>query len=77
MEKHQEEFRQLSLNISHYRKKKGLSQQELAELIGISHNHMSQIEAPGIVRAFSIKVLFDIAKALDVKLTVLFNFDSQ
>ena len=75
MEKHTENFRQLSLNISHYRKRKGLSQQELAELLGISHNHLSQIEAPNIERAFSIKILFDIAEALDIKLSTLFDFE--
>ena len=75
MERHIEELRQLSLNISHYRKKKGLSQQQLAELIGISHNHLSQIEAPNIARPFSMKILFDIAKALDIKLVTLFDFD--
>jgi len=67
--------KQAARNISHYRKRKGLSQQQLAEIIGISHNHMSQIEAPGITRAFSIKILFDIAKALDIKLATLFDFD--
>ena len=77
MEKYIEEFRQLSLNISHYRKRKGLSQQELAEIIGISHNHMSQIEAPNIMRPFSLKILFDLAKALDIKLVTLFDFGKE
>ena len=76
MDRHNEEFRQLSLKISYYRKKKGLSQQEVAELVGISHNHMAQIEAPGITRPFSIKVLFDIAKVLEIKLVTLFDFDN-
>ena len=58
MENHAEEFRQLSLNISYYRKLRELSQEQLAEIVGVSHNHMSQIEAPGITRAFSMKVLF-------------------
>jgi len=75
MERHAEELRKLSLNISHYRKRKGLSQQELSEIIGISHNHLAQIEAPNITRPFSIKILFDIAKALDIKLSTLFDFD--
>ena len=75
MEKYSDEFRQLSLNISYYRKKKGLSQQELAEILGISHNHLGQIEAPNIARAFSIKILFDLANVLDVKLSALFDFE--
>jgi transcriptional regulator with XRE-family HTH domain len=75
MEKYKKEFRQLSLNISHYRKKRGLSQQDLAELIGISHNHLAQIEAPNITRPFSIKILFSVAKTLEVKPETLFRFD--
>ena len=74
MKNYAENFRQLSLNISHYRKRKGLSQQQLAEIIGISHNHMSQIEAPGITRAFSMKILFDIADVLEIEPMRLFDF---
>jgi DNA-binding XRE family transcriptional regulator len=74
MDKHMEEFRQLSLNIAHYRKRQGLTQHELAEAIGISHNHMAQIEAPNITRAFSIKILFDISNVLKVKTMTLFDF---
>ena len=76
MEEYKEEFRQLSLNISHHRKRKGLSQQQLAEILNISHNHLSQIEAPNITRAFSIKIIFDIAKALDIKAMTLFDFEN-
>jgi DNA-binding XRE family transcriptional regulator len=74
MNKHHETFRQLSLNISHFRKKKGLTQQELAEIVGISHNHLAQIEAPNITRPFSIKLLFDIAEALGIEPIKLFDF---
>ena len=49
------------------RKKKGFTQEELAEKIGISRSHLSAIEAPNIVKAFSIELLFDIARVLDVE----------
>ena len=74
MEIHSNKYRQLSLNISHYRKKTGLSQMQLAEKIGISRTHLSQIEAPNIIRAFSINVLFDIADTLEVETMKLFDF---
>lgn len=61
-----DKYTELGLNISFYRKKKGYTQEELAEKIGISRSHLSSIEAPNIVKAFSIELLFDIAKALDI-----------
>lgn len=39
-----EKFRFLGLNIAYYRKEKGLSQSQLAELVNISRTHMSRIE---------------------------------
>lgn len=61
-----DKFVELGLNIAFYRKKKGFTQEELAEKIGISRSHLSAIEAPNIVKAFSIELLFDIAEVLDI-----------
>lgn len=43
---HAEQYKQIGLNIAFYRKLKGLTQLQLAERIGISRTHMSNIEAP-------------------------------
>lgn len=48
-----------------YRKAQGLSQEQLAERIGISVTHMSHIETGNT--KLSLPVLVDIAEALDVK----------
>lgn len=69
-----DKYTELGLNISFYRKKKGYTQEELAEKIGISRSHLSSIEAPNIVKAFSIELLFDIAKALDIEVYKLLIF---
>ncbi len=69
-----DKYTELGLNISFYRKKKGYTQEELAEKIGISRSHLSAIEAPNIVKAFSIELLFDIAKALDIEAYKLLIF---
>lgn len=61
-----DKFVELGLNIAFYRKKKGFTQEELAEKVGISRSHLSAIEAPNIVKAFSIELLFDIAEVLDI-----------
>lgn len=65
--KHENRYLHLGLNIAYYRKAKGLTQLRLSELAGISRTHMSNIEAPGIGKAVSLDVLFDVADALGVE----------
>jgi transcriptional regulator with XRE-family HTH domain len=65
--KHEEYYLRLGLNIAFYRKLKGLTQIKLAEIVGISRTHMSNIEAPGVEKSVSLNVLFDLAKALDIE----------
>lgn len=62
-----DKYVQLGLNIAYYRKLKGITQEQLAEQLSISRSHLSAIEAPNIVKAFSIELLFDIANALQVE----------
>lgn len=54
----------LGIYISVLRKMQGLSQEALAENAGISRSLLSTIEAPGIVKAFSLDVLLNLADAL-------------
>ena len=42
------------------------SQEQLAEKANISRSHLSAIEAPNMVRAFSMEAFLNIADALDV-----------
>ena len=65
--KHKNRYMQLGLNIAYYRKLKGMTQIRLAEIIEISRTHMSNIEAPGVKKAVSLEVLFDIAEALGIE----------
>ena len=74
MGSHDEKYRQMGLNIAHYRKLKGLSQEALAALIPISRGHLSHIEAPNMCSSFSIATLFDIADALGVEPKLLLEF---
>ncbi len=69
-----EKYIQLGLNIAYYRKRAGLTQEELAAMIDISRTYISSIEAPNVMRSFSLEIIFRIAKALDVKETKLFEF---
>lgn len=73
--RHAEKLMLLGNKIAYYRRKSKLSQEQLAEMIGISRVHLSHIEAPNVIQAFSINVLFDIADALGVDAMDLFNFE--
>ena len=64
--KNRDRFIQLGIAISTLRKLKGLSQEKLAEKVGISRTHMGLIEAPGTANVFSLEVFFDIADALEI-----------
>lgn len=73
MIKHQrEKYKFLGLNIAYYRKEKGLSQSQLAELVNISRTHMSRIETADC--AVSLDVIFDICDVLCVNPSKLFDF---
>lgn len=66
-----DKYKKLGLNIAYYRKSKGLSQMELAEMVGISRTHMSRIETAGC--AVSLDVVFDIGEALNISVGKLFE----
>lgn len=73
MRTHQfEKYKHLGLNIAYYRKEKGLSQNQLSELVNISRTHMSRIETADC--AVSLDVIFDLCDALDVPPSKLFDF---
>ena len=61
------------LAISALRKMRGMSQDQLAEKANISRSHLSAIEAPGMIRAFSMEAFFNIADALDIAPADLIN----
>ncbi len=68
------EYKMIGLNISYYRKLKGLTQIELAEKINISRTHMSNIEAPNMPTSISLETLLDIADALEIPAMNLLSF---
>ena len=71
-EQQRSKYKYLGLNIAYYRKEKGLSQIQLAELVNISRTHMSRIETADC--AVSLDVVFDICDALCVKPSKMFDF---
>ena len=63
----------LGQNIAKYRQKKNLSQEKLAELVDLSREYVTRVERGQ--KNISLKKLFTIADALDVKFCELTNFD--
>ena len=63
---HKEKYRQIGLKIAYYRKLRGLTQEELAEQVGLTPAFIGHLEAPNISKALSLDTLFDIASVLDV-----------
>jgi len=74
MKNHDEKFLKIGLNIAYQRKLKKMSQLDLAEKVGISRTHMSNIEAPNMPTAMSIETLLDIADALEIPASQLLDF---
>jgi len=72
-----ERYRDLGCAISYYRKRRGLTQEQVAERIGISRQHMGAIEAPNMIRAISLDVLFNIATVLEIDPYLLLKFSPE
>ena len=63
----------LGKNIQKFRKDKKLSQNQLAELLGISREHLAKIKTPK--RCISLKLLFKLADTLEISEKKLFDFN--
>ena len=64
----------LAYAIGYYRKKKGYSQERMAEELGISRQHLASIEARGMNRGLSLELLFNIATVLEIEPYTLLKF---
>ena len=58
-------------NIKKYRKEKGLTSAQLAEMVGLSHDFIRQIESEKTRYNFSVETLYKISVALGVGLDKL------
>lgn len=60
-------------NIKKYRKIAGLTQQELADMIGVSMHYISQIESAKPYKYFTLVIIGRIADALNIDIKDLFE----
>ena len=60
-------------NIKRIRENKGLTQQQLADKVGITMNYLAKIESKKRKRGFTIVILGRIADALEIDIAELFT----
>lgn len=60
-------------NIKKYREKANLTQQQLADLAGITMNYLAKIESIKMQRGFTIVIVGRIADALNIDIRCLFE----
>lgn len=62
----------IGLNILHYRKEQGMTQEQLAEKCNFSRNYIQRIETA--TSSCTLDTLIEIAEALNIPLKKLFEF---
>lgn len=65
-------FKKVGLNIAYYRREQNITQEALAEMVGISRLHLSRIENASV--SASLSIIFAIADALSIPVKSLFEF---
>lgn len=65
-------YEQFGLNVVYYRKKKKLTQLQLAELVDIDRSHVSAIELGNV--GVSFDVIFKLCEVLEITPKELFDF---
>lgn len=69
---YKDHYRKLGLNIAYYRKDRGYTQLQLAELLDIDRSHMSAIELATV--GVSLDIIFKLCEVLDISVKELFDF---
>ena len=65
-------YEQFGLNVVYYRKRKKLTQLQLAELVDVDRSHISAIELGNV--GVSFDVLFKLSEVLEITPKQLFDF---
>lgn len=68
-------YEQISKNIKKYRKIAGISQAELAERVGVSHEFIRRNESKKGKKSFSVDTLWKISVALNIEPGLLFDIN--
>ena len=68
-------YEQIARNIKKYRMEAGITQAELAERIGVSHEFIRRNESKKGKKSFSVDTVWKISIALDIDPGKLFDID--
>lgn len=68
-------YEQIARNIKKYRKEAGITQAELAERVGVSHEFIRRNESRKGKKSFSVDTVWKISVALDINPGLLFDID--
>ena len=70
-------YEQIARNIKKYRKIAGITQAELSERIGVSHEFIRRNESKKGKKSFSVDTVWKISIALDIDPGKLFEIDME
>lgn len=70
-------FIQIGLKIAYYRKLNEMTQDQVAELVGITSKYLSQVETPSCVQPISLTTLFAIADLFHIPPHKLLQFENE
>ena len=70
-------YEQIAKNIKKYRMQAGITQAELAEKIGVSHEFIRRNESKKGKKSFSVDTVWKISVALDIAPGLLFEIDME
>ncbi len=71
-QEYKERYEKFGLNVVYYRKRKKLTQLQLAELVNIDRSHISAIELGNV--GVSMDVIFRLSDVLEISPKELFDF---
>ena len=70
-------YEAIAANIKKYRKEANITQAELSERVGVSHEFIRRIESNKGTKTFSVDTLYKISLALEIDIKKLFDFDNK
>ena len=73
---HWERYREIGFRIAYCRKCQKMTQEELAEKLNVSRQHIGAIEAPNVNRKISLDLIFDIADILNIEPKYFLEFQN-
>ena len=73
---HWERYREIGFRIAYCRKYHKMTQEELAEKLNVSRQHIGAIEAPNVNRKISLDLIFDIADILNIEPKYFLEFQN-